>query len=53
MARSQLLLNGSGLATPRVMVGICDNYQQKDGSLLIPEVLRPYMGGMERIEPKK
>ena len=46
-------LNGSGLATPRVMVGICDNYQQKDGSLKIPEVLRPYMGGMEVIEPKK
>jgi seryl-tRNA synthetase len=46
-------LNGSGLATPRVMVGICDNYQQKDGSLKIPEVLRPYMGGLEVIEPKK
>ncbi|MBR4558650.1 MAG: serine--tRNA ligase, partial [Fibrobacter sp.] len=45
-------LNGSGLATPRVMVGICDNYQQKDGSLKIPEVLRPYMGGLEVIEPK-
>ena len=45
-------LNGSGLATPRVMVGICDNYQQKDGSLVIPEVLRPYMGGLEVIEPK-
>lgn len=46
-------LNGSGLATPRVMVGICDNYQQKDGSLLIPKVLRPYMGGLEVIEPQK
>ena len=46
-------LNGSGLATPRVMVGISDNYQQKDGSLLIPKVLRPYMGGLEVIEPKK
>ncbi len=46
-------LNGSGLATPRVMVGICDNYQQADGSLVIPEVLRPYMGGLEKIEPKK
>ena len=45
-------LNGSGLATPRVMVGICDNYQQKDGSLKIPEVLRPYMGGLEFIKPK-
>lgn len=46
-------LNGSGLATPRVMVGICDNYQQEDGSLVIPEVLRPYMGGLEKIEPRK
>jgi seryl-tRNA synthetase len=46
-------LNGSGLATPRVMVGICDNYQQKDGSLVIPEVLRKYMGGLEVIEPLK
>ncbi len=46
-------LNGSGLATPRVMVGICDNYQQADGSLVIPDVLRPYMGGLEKIEPKK
>jgi len=42
-------LNGSGLATPRVMVAICDQYQQADGSLLIPEVLRPYMGGLEKI----
>lgn len=45
-------LNGSGLATPRVMVGICDNYQQPDGSLVIPKVLRPYMEGLEKIEPK-
>lgn len=45
-------LNGSGLATPRVMVGICDNYQQANGSLIIPEVLRPYMGGLEKIEMK-
>jgi seryl-tRNA synthetase len=42
-------LNGSGLATPRVMVAICEQYQQADGSLAIPEVLRPYMGGMEKI----
>ena len=45
-------LNGSGLATPRVMVAICDHYQQADGSLVIPEVLRPYMGGLEKISPK-
>ncbi len=45
-------LNGSGLATPRVMVAICDQYQQADGSLVIPEVLRPYMGGLEKISPQ-
>ncbi len=38
-------LNGSGLALPRVMIGILENYQQRDGSVVIPEVLRPYMGG--------
>ncbi len=45
-------LNGSGLATPRVFIAILENYQQKDGSVVIPEVLRPYMGGLEIIEPK-
>lgn len=38
-------LNGSGLATPRVMIAIMENYQQADGSVVIPEVLRPYLGG--------
>ncbi|NOY87456.1 MAG: serine--tRNA ligase [Deltaproteobacteria bacterium] len=42
-------LNGSGLAVGRCMVAILENYQQEDGSIFIPEVLRPYMGGMERI----
>jgi len=42
-------LNGSGLAVGRTVVAIMENYQQPDGSLLIPPVLRPYMGGMERI----
>ena len=37
-------LNGSGLAIPRVMISILENYQQEDGSLIVPEVLRPYMG---------
>ena len=37
-------LNGSGLALPRVMIGIMENYQQADGSILIPEVLQPYVG---------
>ena len=45
-------LNGSGLAVGRTVVAIMENYQQEDGSVMIPEVLRPYMGGMERIEQK-
>jgi seryl-tRNA synthetase len=42
-------LNGSGLATPRVLIAILENYQQADGSVVIPEALRPYMGGADRI----
>jgi len=42
-------LNGSGLAVGRTLAAIVENYQQKDGSIVIPEVLRPYMGGIERI----
>lgn len=37
-------LNGSGLALPRVIIGVMENYQQSDGSIVVPEVLRPYMG---------
>jgi seryl-tRNA synthetase len=44
-------LNGSGLAVGRTLIAILENYQQKDGSIVIPEVLRPYMRGMEIIEP--
>jgi seryl-tRNA synthetase len=43
-------LNGSGLALPRVMIAIIENYQQKDGTILVPDVLRPYMGGLEVIK---
>ncbi len=43
-------LNGSGLAVGRTLIAILENYQQADGSVLIPERLRPYMGGMERIK---
>jgi seryl-tRNA synthetase len=43
-------LNGSGLALPRTMIAVIENYQQPDGSIEIPEVLRPYMGGLERIQ---
>lgn len=42
-------LNGSGLALPRVMIAVLENYQQADGSVVVPEVLRPYMAGIERI----
>jgi len=45
-------LNGSGLAVGRTLAAILENYQNEDGSVTIPEVLRPYMGGMTRIEPQ-
>jgi len=43
-------LNGSGLAVGRTLIAILENYQQADGSVVIPEALRPYMGGLTRIE---
>jgi seryl-tRNA synthetase len=46
-------LNGSGLAVGRTLLAILENYQNEDGSVEIPEVLRPYMGGKERIEARK
>jgi seryl-tRNA synthetase len=45
-------LNGSGLAVGRTSVAILENYQQQDGSVTVPEALRPYMGGLERIVPR-
>ena len=42
-------LNGSGLAIGRTVVAVLENYQQKDGTVIVPEALRPYMGGLERI----
>ena len=42
-------LNGSGVAVGRALIAVMENHQQADGSVLIPDVLRPYMGGMERI----
>ena len=42
-------LNGSGLAVGRTLVAVMENYQQADGSIEVPEVLRPYMGGLERL----
>jgi seryl-tRNA synthetase len=44
-------LNGSGLAVGRTLVAILENYQQNDGSILIPEALKPYMKGIDRITP--
>lgn len=46
-------LNGSGLATSRIFPALVEQYQQADGSIKIPEVLRPFMGGLEFIKPKK
>jgi seryl-tRNA synthetase len=45
-------LNGSGLAVGRTWVAIVENYQQADGTVVIPEALRPYMGGLDRIVPE-
>ena len=46
-------LNGSGLATSRIFPALVEQMQQEDGSIKIPEVLRPYMGGLEYIKPIK
>ena len=44
-------LNGSGVAVGRALIAVIENYQNDDGSITVPEVLRPYMGGLERIGP--
>jgi seryl-tRNA synthetase len=44
-------LNGSALALPRTVAALLETHQQTDGSVVIPEVLRPYFGGLERISP--
>ncbi|MEM3731499.1 MAG: serine--tRNA ligase [Candidatus Bathyarchaeia archaeon] len=46
-------LNSTALATGRTIVAILENYQQEDGSVVVPEVLRKYMGGIEKIKPKR
>ena len=45
-------LNGSGLGMPRTLIAVLENYQQADGSVVIPEVLRPWMGGLKVIHPE-
>jgi len=44
-------LNGSGLAVGRTLVAVLENYQQADGSVTVPEVLKPYMGGLDVLRP--
>jgi seryl-tRNA synthetase len=44
-------LNGSGLAVGRTLVAVLENYQNADGSVTVPEVLRPYMNGQEVLRP--
>ena len=46
-------LNGSGLAVGRTLIAVLENYQQADGSVVVPQVLRPYMGGLEVLKPPK
>jgi seryl-tRNA synthetase len=46
-------LNGSGLAIGRSWIAVLENYQQKDGSVAVPEILRPYMGGLDTIKAAK
>jgi seryl-tRNA synthetase len=46
-------LNGSGVALPRLVVAILENGQQEDGSVILPEAIVPYMGGIDRITPAK
>ena len=50
-ARKVHALNGSGLGLPRTLIAVLENYQQADGSVVVPEVLRPYMNGVEVIRP--
>jgi seryl-tRNA synthetase len=44
-------LNGSGLAVGRTVAALLENFQQADGSVIVPEALKPYMGGVEKIAP--
>ena len=46
-------LNGSGVAVGRALIAVMENYQNADGSITVPDVLRPYMAGLERISAKE
>jgi seryl-tRNA synthetase len=50
-ARFVHTLNGSGLGLPRTLIAVMENYQQADGSIVVPEILRPWMGGVDVIKP--
>jgi seryl-tRNA synthetase len=45
-------LNNTAVASPRILIPLLENFQNEDGSVTVPEALRPFMNGMERIEPK-
>ena len=45
-------LNGSGVAVGRALIAVLENYQQEDGSIVIPEAQKPYMGGLTKITPE-
>ena len=45
-------LNGSGLGLPRTLIAVLENYQQEDGSVVVPEVLKPWMGGVDVLHPE-
>jgi seryl-tRNA synthetase len=45
-------INGSGLGLPRTLIAVMENYQQADGSVIIPPILRPWMGGIDQIHPE-
>jgi len=51
-ARLVHTLNGSGLGMPRTLIAVMENYQQEDGSIVVPDVLRPWMGGIDIIKPE-
>ena len=44
-------LNGSGLGLPRTLAAVLESYQQRDGSVVVPDALKPYMGGIDVIRP--
>jgi seryl-tRNA synthetase len=51
-ARLLHTLNGSGLGLPRTLIAVMENYQQEDGSIDVPDLLRPWMGGIDIIKPE-